>query len=192
MSRKSPQEKKELEYTKGHFTFGFKSSRMFPKTWKRKKTQANRQYRRKSQELLAGLKPGMDEEGLISDDLTAARSGTLTLGHDPRLLLSTNFEAKNSSRLLDGHRFSVAATILKNLGVSCRLKILWIGHYCSFGISAMASDMKFVHCAETRSYGKSLQSGLRRPRKLLVPKHCIPKRTNLGFAGETADSLITP
>ena len=51
MGRKSPQEKKELEYTKDHFTFGWNSSRAFPKTWKRKKTNLNREYRRKSGEL---------------------------------------------------------------------------------------------------------------------------------------------
>jgi hypothetical protein len=73
MDRKSPQEKKQLEYTKDHFTFGWQSSRMFPKTWKQKKMSANRQYRRKSQELLAELKPGIGEHDLISDDLTAAR-----------------------------------------------------------------------------------------------------------------------
>ena len=92
MSRKSSQEKKQLEYTKGHFTFGFHSSRMFPKTWKRKKTHANRKHRRKAQELLGELKPGMGEDDLTSDDLTAARFqksitrkrldkvGTVTLG----------------------------------------------------------------------------------------------------------------
>jgi hypothetical protein len=92
MDRKSPQEKKQLEYTKDHFTFGWQSSRMFPKTWKQKKTWANRQYRRRSQELLAEMKPGMGEHDLVSDDLTAARfkksvsrkrlhkSGTVSLG----------------------------------------------------------------------------------------------------------------
>lgn len=71
MSKKSPQEKKQLEYSRGHFTF-FKHS-SFPKTWKRKKNHANRQYRRKTEELLAGLKPGMGEDDLTCDDLTAAR-----------------------------------------------------------------------------------------------------------------------
>lgn len=92
MNRKSPQEKKQLEYTKDHFTFGWHSSRMFPKTWKRKKAHANRQYRRKAQELLWGVKPGIGQQDLTSDDLTAARfqksitrkrlykQGTVTLG----------------------------------------------------------------------------------------------------------------
>ncbi len=100
MSRKSPQEKKQLDYTKGHFTGGFDSSRMFPKTWKRKKTQANRQYRRRTQELLAELKAGMGEDDVMSDDLTAARFqrssisrkrlhkvGTVTLGEKVQLKL---------------------------------------------------------------------------------------------------------
>src|SRR5215469_7742839 len=73
--RKTPQEKKGLEYTKDHFTFGQQSSRTFPKTWKRKKAHANREYRRKSGELLAQAKPGIGSQDLpaIADDLTAAR-----------------------------------------------------------------------------------------------------------------------
>jgi hypothetical protein len=45
---------------------------MFPKTWKRKKTFANREYRRKSDELLAPAKLGIaaDDAELIADDLT--------------------------------------------------------------------------------------------------------------------------
>ncbi len=70
--RKTPQEKKSLEYTRDHFTFAEHSS--FPKIWKRKKTNANRQYRRKSGELLVKAKAGMgaDDVALIADDLTAA------------------------------------------------------------------------------------------------------------------------
>jgi hypothetical protein len=73
--RKSPQEKKELEYNKDHFTFGWHSSRYFPQTWKRKKAGVNRIYRRKSEEILAQAKPGIDAGGVeaLADDLTAAR-----------------------------------------------------------------------------------------------------------------------
>jgi len=92
--RKSPQQKKQLEYTKDHFTFGWHSSRMFPTTWKRKKARANREYRRKSEELLAQAKPGIavDDVELLADDLTAERfqksvirkrlhkAGTVTVG----------------------------------------------------------------------------------------------------------------
>ena len=70
--RKSPQEKKSLEYTRDHFTFAEHSS--FPTTWKRKKTHANREFRRKSAELLVQAKSGMavDDVALIADDLTAS------------------------------------------------------------------------------------------------------------------------
>jgi hypothetical protein len=90
--RKSPPEKKSLEFTRDHFTFAEHSS--FPKTWKRKKTNANREYRRKSAELLVQAKPGMgaDDMAVIADDLTAAlfqksvvrkplrKTGTVTVG----------------------------------------------------------------------------------------------------------------
>jgi hypothetical protein len=90
--RKSPQEKKSLEYTRDHFTFAEHSS--FPKTWKRKKIHANREFRRKSDELLVRAKSGMaaDDVSLIGDDLTAAlfqksvvrkplrKTGTVTVG----------------------------------------------------------------------------------------------------------------
>jgi hypothetical protein len=90
--RKSPQEKKSLEYTRDHFTFAEHSS--FSKMWKRKKTYANREYRRKSAELLVQAKPGMgaDDVALIAGDLTAAqfqksivrkplrKTGTVTVG----------------------------------------------------------------------------------------------------------------
>jgi hypothetical protein len=92
--RKSPQQKKELEYTKDHFTFGWHSSRMFPNAWRLKKARLNRQYRRKSEQLLAQTKPGIevDDVELVADDLTAARfqksvirkrlhkTGTVTVG----------------------------------------------------------------------------------------------------------------
>jgi hypothetical protein len=98
--RKSPQEKKSLEYTRDHFTFAEHSS--FPKTWKRKKTHANREYRRKSDELLVQAKPGMAAEdvALITDDLTAAlfqksvvrkplhKTGTVTVGEKVKLGLA--------------------------------------------------------------------------------------------------------
>lgn len=99
--RKSPQQKKALEQTKDHFTPGWNSSRMFPKTWKRKKTRVNREYRRKSDELLAPAKPGMavDDVELIADELTAARFqksvsrkrlskvGTITVGEKVKMNL---------------------------------------------------------------------------------------------------------
>ncbi|MGD0903300.1 MAG: hypothetical protein ABR924_10210 [Terracidiphilus sp.] len=100
--RKSPQEKKFLELTKDHFTVGFRSTRTFPKTWKRKKAHANREYRRKSEELLVQAKPGIagEDVSLVADDLTAARFqksvvrkplkkvGTITVGERIKLGLA--------------------------------------------------------------------------------------------------------
>lgn len=67
--QKTPQLKKELELKKDHFTFA-KHVHAFRKEWKEKKTQANRQYRRKSDELLVLAKPEIsadDAEALVGD-----------------------------------------------------------------------------------------------------------------------------
>jgi hypothetical protein len=104
---KSPQTKKKLEFEKDHFTFGWKSSRMFPRTWKRKKTQANRDFRRKSDELFAQAKPAMSAEAVeaIAGDITTAhlaksvtrkrlhKSGTVTVGEKVKLKLERRSEA---------------------------------------------------------------------------------------------------
>ncbi|HEY6248530.1 MAG TPA: hypothetical protein VI685_01140 [Candidatus Angelobacter sp.] len=104
---KSPQRKKELEYTLDHVTFGWDSSRRFPKTWRRKKTHINRETRRKSQEILAAVKPGMEagELDLVADDLTAVRfqksvsrkrlhkTGTVTVGEKVKRKLERRREA---------------------------------------------------------------------------------------------------
>jgi hypothetical protein len=73
--RKSPQEKKLLELTKDHFTYGRLSSRKFPVTWKRKKAHANRVYRRKSDSILAEVTPGMAADDLPAsvEELTSTR-----------------------------------------------------------------------------------------------------------------------
>jgi hypothetical protein len=105
--RKSPQQKKELEYTRDHFTPGWVSSRYFPKTWKRKKARVNRDYRRKSEEILAQAKPGTASSDVetIADDLTAARFqksvsrkrlhkiGTITVGEKVKRKLGSRREA---------------------------------------------------------------------------------------------------
>jgi hypothetical protein len=104
--RKSPQEKKQLEYTRDHFTFGWESSRHFPDTWKRKKTHANREYRRKSDELLAQVKPGLaaEDASSIAEDLTVAclqksvvrkrlqKGGTVTVGEKVKAKLERRVE----------------------------------------------------------------------------------------------------
>lgn len=67
---KSPQEKKRLAYAKDHFSPGEHSSSRH--SWRRKKTFTNREYRRKSDQLLTGVKAAMDVEQVsqIAEDLT--------------------------------------------------------------------------------------------------------------------------
>jgi hypothetical protein len=67
--QKTPQQKKQLELKKDHFTFA-KNPHAFRKGWGEKKAEANRQYRRKSDELLAPAKPQIsseDAEALVGD-----------------------------------------------------------------------------------------------------------------------------
>jgi hypothetical protein len=104
--RKSPQEKKHLELTRDHFTYGRQSSRNFPATWKRKKAHANREFRRKTDELLVQVKPGMaaEDASLIAEDVTVARlqksvvrkrlqkSGTVTVGEKVKAKLERREE----------------------------------------------------------------------------------------------------
>jgi hypothetical protein len=93
--RKSPRQKKELEYTRDHFTGGFNSAvRGFSKGWQRKKAHVNRKLRRKSGELMAPAKLGLEAQDveIISSELTAAhlqksatrkrlhKIGTVTMG----------------------------------------------------------------------------------------------------------------
>ncbi len=104
--RKSPQEKKALEYTKDHFTFGFNSSRAFPRVWKQKKTHINREYRRKSGVLIAQAKPGVDLENAktVAGEITTAhlknsvlrkqlhKAGTVSVGEKIKLKLTRRKE----------------------------------------------------------------------------------------------------
>ena len=73
--RKSPEQKKRLEYERDHFTFGFNSSRAFPKVWKRKKARVNRAYRHKADALLSSAKHALEKEDIdnLAEDLTPAR-----------------------------------------------------------------------------------------------------------------------
>jgi len=128
--RKSPQQKKELELTRDHFTPGRQSSRMFPKTWKRKKARANREYRRKSEELLAQAKPGIGAQDLelIADDLTAARfqksvirtrlhkTGTVTVGEKVMGKLERRAEAVGRNVLNHERYDRAAASTVNTLG----------------------------------------------------------------------------
>ena len=127
--RKSPQQKKELEYTRDHFTFGWNSSRMFPKAWKLKKARVNRQYRRKSELLLAPTKAGIaaDDVELGADDLTAARfqksvvrkglhkTGTVTLGEKVQQKLKRRREAVGRNVQRHQHYDRAATSAIKTL-----------------------------------------------------------------------------
>jgi len=127
--RKSPQEKKELEYTRDHFTFGWQSSRYFPQTWKRKKAGVNRNYRRKSEEILAQAKPGIDSGDVeaIADDLTAARfqksvsrerlrkTGTVSVGEKVQRKLERRQEAVGRHARRDQRHDSSAMSAVKTL-----------------------------------------------------------------------------
>lgn len=80
---------------------------MFPTTWKRKKTRANREYRRKSEELLSQAKPGIgiEDAEVLADDLTPKRfqksvilkrlhkTGTVSLGEKVKRKLDRREEA---------------------------------------------------------------------------------------------------
>jgi hypothetical protein len=127
--RKSPQEKKKLEYTRDHFTFGWHSSRYFPQTWKRKKARVNRNYRRKSEEILAQAKPGTDSGDVeaIADDLTAARfqksvsrkrlrkAGTVSVGEKVQRKLERRQEAAGRHARRDQRYDSTAVSAVKTL-----------------------------------------------------------------------------
>ena len=106
--RKSPRQKKELEYAKDHFAGGFNSSAHgLAKGWRRKKARVNREYRRKSDELLAPLKPGLEalDVEVISDELTPAhlqksvtrkrlhKIGVITMGERVKKRLQRRAEA---------------------------------------------------------------------------------------------------
>lgn len=125
--RKSPQEKKQDHYKKDHFTSGWNSQKSFRKGWKRKKAHVNREYRRKSDEVLAPAKTGIAAEDieLIGDDLTANRFensvlrkrlrkvGTVTVGDKIRIQLEKR-QLRTDRRLRQDQRYDQAATFAVN------------------------------------------------------------------------------
>lgn len=127
--RKSPRQKKELEYTKDHFTGGFNSSRGFPKGWRRKKVRVNREFRRKSEELLAPVKSGLEgqEVEAIADELTTAhlqksvtrerlhKIGTVTMGERVKKRLQRRAESVGSSVNQQRHFDHSAAEAVRTL-----------------------------------------------------------------------------
>jgi len=71
--QKSPQQKKQLQLKKDHFTFT-NAPHAFRKNWKKKKAKVNRQYRRKSDQILATAKPQItssEAEALVGDVTSA-------------------------------------------------------------------------------------------------------------------------
>jgi hypothetical protein len=70
--KKTPQEKKEAQYTRDHYSSPWHSPRGFRKSWKKKKNNLNRVLRRKSKGLLHSVEGrsveelGPEEESLTS------------------------------------------------------------------------------------------------------------------------------
>jgi hypothetical protein len=103
---------------------------MFPTTWKRKKTRANREYRRKSEELLTQAKPGIavDDVELLAEDLTAARfqksvtgkrlhkTGTVTVGEKVKRKLERREETAGRKVQRHQHYDHAATSAMSTLG----------------------------------------------------------------------------
>lgn len=128
--RKTPQEKKHLELQKDHFTFS-KNPHAFRKTWKRKKSLINREYRRKSDELLAKAKPQIsakDAESVVGDVTVAhlkesilrkrlQKWSTVTVGEKVKIKLQKREEMVgrrvNSTRHYDSIVKTAVSTLLE-------------------------------------------------------------------------------
>lgn len=104
--QKTPQEKKRLELEKDHFTFS-NAPHAFRKNWKKKKSNLNRQYRRKADQLLAEAKPEIsaDNAEIVVGHVTAVhlkesvltkrlrKSSTVSLGEKVQTKLQKRKEA---------------------------------------------------------------------------------------------------
>jgi hypothetical protein len=127
--RKSPQQKKQLEYTRDHLSGGFNSARGFRKGWRRKKARVNREYRRKSDELLAPVKPGLAAEDAeaVSENLTSShlqksvsrqrlnKIGVIGMGEGVKRRLQRRAETVGRRVQEHQHYDREAAHALKNL-----------------------------------------------------------------------------
>jgi hypothetical protein len=128
--RKSPQQKKVLEYTRDHFAGGFNSSAHgLAKGWRRKKAQVNREYRRKSDELLAPVKPGLEAQDveLISAELTTEqlqksvtrkrlhKVGVVSMGERVKQRLERRVDHAGSGAQQRQHYDRVAAEAVRTL-----------------------------------------------------------------------------
>lgn len=70
--KKTPDEKKQAEYDKDHFTFAWYSPHGFRKTWKKKKNYKNRVVRRKAKSLLHTVEGhSLDDLGPEGDSFTS-------------------------------------------------------------------------------------------------------------------------
>lgn len=126
--RKSPQEKKELELRKDHFTFA-RHAHAFRKIWPRKKALMNRDHRRKGDRLLVQVKPGLSGEDAESatGEVTAGqikksanlkrlrKSGVVTVGQKVKLKLE--HRQQTARRKKEKHRLNdeIAANSLSVL-----------------------------------------------------------------------------
>jgi hypothetical protein len=113
--RKPPQEKKQLEYTRDHFTFA-EHAHAFRKQWPQKKVLANRKSRRRADEFLAQTKLGIsgEEAEQTTADLSVTqvkklalrqslrKSGIVTVGEKVRLKLEQRRE--RTGRRANAHR----------------------------------------------------------------------------------------
>ncbi len=118
---KSPQEKKQLQLKKDHFTFS-EAPHKFRKTWKRKKALVNREFRRKTDSLLAQAKPAMSlgDAELITGELTTAhlkksvtrkrlhKTSTVSLGEKVKLKLEKR-AATTGRRVRKHERYDILA-----------------------------------------------------------------------------------
>ena len=127
-SPKSPQEKKELALKRDRITFS-KSVPGFRKTWPKKKALANREYRRKSDELLTKTKTGdsaEDAEIKVGDVTTThlkksisrkrlVKWGPVSLGEAIKLKLEKREETvgrrANKKHRVDSQVASVLSTL---------------------------------------------------------------------------------
>ncbi|HET9373974.1 MAG TPA: hypothetical protein VFO40_03320 [Chthoniobacterales bacterium] len=159
--RKSPQQKKQLEYARDHFSGGFNSARDFHKGWRRKKARVNRQYRRKSDELLASVKPGLDagDAEVVSEDITAPRFqksvsrkrlkkiGVITMGERVKCRLQRRDEAVKRRVLEREYYDHAAAQAVKTLESMSDEKLLAVVNRMQLLLKGNVEELTRVLCS---------------------------------------------
>ena len=74
MSRvKTPQEKKQLHYDKDHVVSGGEAPHAFRRKWPKKKTRANRDYRRRADQLTKAAEKEVQADGVENQESIATR-----------------------------------------------------------------------------------------------------------------------